>query len=64
MEAAIYEIETENKAEDYLVKQMEEVDKYINEFEQENHRKPFAEELAEIMKKETEEVKDIMKYLK
>lgn len=64
MEAAIYETETESKAEDYLVKQMAEVDKHINEFEQENHRKPFAEELAEIMQKETEEVKDIMKYLK
>ena len=64
MEAAIYETETESKAEDYLVKQMEEVDKYINEFEQKNHRKPFAEELAEIMQKDTEEVKDIMKYLK
>ncbi|MBQ4529095.1 MAG: hypothetical protein IJA36_00575 [Lachnospiraceae bacterium] len=64
MENAIYETETESKAEDYLVKQMAEVDKCINEFEQENHRKPFAEELADIMRKDIEEVKDIMKYLK
>lgn len=64
MEAAIYESETENKAEDYLVKQIDEVDKCINEFEKENNRKPLVEELAELLKKDTEEVKDIMKYLK
>lgn len=64
IEAAIYEEEAANAAEDYLVKQIEEIDKSINSFEQENHRKPFAEELAELMDMETEEVKNLMKYLK
>ena len=32
MEAAIYEVETENQAEDYIVKQIDEVDKCITEF--------------------------------
>lgn len=64
MEAAIYEVETENRAEDYIVKQMDEVDKCISEFEKQHNRKPFVEELAELLKKDTEEVKDIMKYLK
>lgn len=64
MEAAIYEAETENEAEDYIVKQMDEVDKCITQFEKENNRKPLAEELADLLKKDVEEVKDIMKYLK
>ena len=64
IESAIYEEEAANAAEDYLVKQIEEIDKNIHSFEQENHRKPFAEELAELMDRETEEVKDLMKYLK
>lgn len=64
MEAAIYESEAENKAEDYLVKQIDEVDRCINAFEKENNRKPLVEELAELLKKDAEEVKDIMKYLK
>lgn len=64
MEAAIYEAETENRAEDYIVKQIDEVDKCINEFEKQHNRKPFAEELAELLNKDTEKVKDILKYLK
>lgn len=64
METAIYEMETENRAEEYIVKQIDEVDKCINAFEKQHNRKPFAEELAELLKKETEEVKDIMRYLK
>lgn len=64
MEAAIYEVETENQAEDYIVKQIDEVDKCITEFEKAHNRKPLVEELADLLKKDTEEVKDIMKYLK
>ena len=64
MEASIYELETENQAEEYIVKQIEEVDRYISQFEKEYNRKPTAQELAERMQKDIEEVKDIMKYLK
>lgn len=64
MEAAIYEVEAENEAEDYIVKQIDEVDKCITEFEGKHNRKPLVEELAELLKKDVEEVKDIMKYLK
>ena len=64
MEASIFELETENQAEEYIVKQIEEVDRHISQFEKENNRKPTAEELAEQMKKDMDEVKDIMKYLK
>lgn len=64
MEVAIYEVETENQAEDYIVKQIDEVDKCITEFEKAHNRKPLVEELADLLKKDTEEVKDIMKYLK
>lgn len=64
METAIYESEEENKAEDYIVKQIDEVDKCINAFEKEHNRKPLVEELAELLNKDIEEVKDIMKYLK
>ena len=49
---------------EYIVKQIEEVDRHISQFEKENNRKPTAEELAEQMKKDMDEVKDIMKYLK
>lgn len=64
MEEAIYEIETETRAEDYIVKQIDEVDQCINEFEKQHNRKPLIEELAELLKKDAEEVEDIMRYLK
>lgn len=64
MEASLYELETENQAEEYILKQIEEVDRHITQFEKEFQRKPDAKELAERMKKPEEEVKDIMKYLK
>ena len=64
MEASIYELETENQAEEYILKQIEEVDLHISQFEKDYNRKPTAEELAERMKKEIEDVKNIMKYLK
>ena len=47
-----------------MVKQMEEVDRYITIFEQENKRKPTADELAEMLNIPVEQVKAIMGLVK
>ena len=64
MEGAICEADADGEQEEELVKQMEEVDRYITIFEQENKRKPTADELAEMLNIPTEQVKAIMGLVK
>ncbi len=64
MEGAICEADSDGEQEEELVKQMEEVDRYITIFEQENKRKPTADELAEMLNIPTEQVKAIMGLVK
>lgn len=64
MEEAIYHLQSQEQTEDYLVKQMEEVEGFISRFEKDKSRKPTVEELAELMKKDVDEIKHIMNYLK
>lgn len=64
MEGAICEADADGEQEEELVKQMEEVDRYITIFEQENKRKPTADELAEMLNIPVEQVKAIMGLVK
>lgn len=64
MEASICEADSDGEKEEQLVKQMEEVDRYITIFEQDNKRKPTAEELAEMLNIPEEQVKAIMGLVK
>lgn len=64
MEEAVYDRNSKEQTEDYLLKQMEEVERCISRFEKEENRKPTVEELAELLKKDVDEIKDIIIYLK